>query len=151
MVTINEAAPTGVHMENKRICDNFAEPITRSNIQDSTRITGNISGPGDLALDGELQGDISIAGLLVIGEKGSVQGKVTAGNIILAGRVRGCVRVEERIEIRSSGRMEGNVACEKIAIAEGAFLDGEVHTHEGTALAPDYFTEKRKDLQAEAE
>ncbi len=138
-------------MENKRICDSFADPVTRSIIQDSTRIAGNISGPGDLVLDGELQGDISIAGLLIIGEKGSIQGKVTAGNMILAGRVRGRVKVGERIEIRSSGRMEGNVACEKIAIAEGAFLDGEVHTHKGKALAPDYFSEKRKDLQAAAE
>ena len=42
--------------------------------------------------------------------------------------------------------MEGNIACQKIAIAEGAFMDGEVHTHNGQALAPDYFAEKRKDL-----
>lgn len=134
-------------MENKRIFDSFADPMTQSIIRDSTRITGNISGPGDLALDGELQGDISISGLLVIGEKGSVQGKVTAGNMILAGRVRGRVRVEVGIEIRSSGRMKGDVACAKIAIAEGAFLEGGIHTHEGKTLAPDYFTEKRKDLQ----
>ena len=134
-------------MESKRICDGFADPLTRSIIRDSTRITGNMSGPDDLALDGELQGDITISGLLVIGEKGSVQGKVSAGNMILAGRVRGSVRVEVGIEIRASGRMKGNIACAKIAIAEGAFLEGEVHTHEGRTLAPDYFTEKRKDLQ----
>ncbi|MDD8013214.1 MAG: polymer-forming cytoskeletal protein [Acidobacteriota bacterium] len=134
-------------MESKRICDGFADPMTRSIIRDSTRVTGNISGPGDLALDGELQGDISISGLLVIGEKGSVQGKVTAGNMILAGRVLGSVRVEVGIEIRSSGRMKGDVVCAKIAIAEGAFLEGGIYTHEGKTLAPDYFTEKRKDLQ----
>jgi|GEM_PF-4038529 len=52
--------------------------------------------------------------------------------------------VRERIEVRSSGRMEGNIVCQKIAIAEGAFMDGEVHTHKGKPLSPEYFTEKRK-------
>jgi cytoskeletal protein CcmA (bactofilin family) len=68
--------------------------------------------------------------------------------MVLAGRVQGKIMVQERIEIRSSGRMEGNIICQKISIAEGAFLNGEVHTHKGRPLTPDYFTEKRKDLQA---
>jgi cytoskeletal protein CcmA (bactofilin family) len=134
-------------MENKRICDSFADPETKSTILGTTRITGNISGSGDLVLDGELQGDITIAGLLFISEKGTVEGKVSSGNMILAGHVRGRIMVKERIEIRSSGRLEGKIVCQKIAIAEGAFLDGEVHTQKGKPLAPDYFTEKRKDLQ----
>ena len=135
-------------MENTRISESFNDPDGKSSIRGVTRITGIISGPGDLELDGELTGDVSIAGLLVVGEKGSVQGKVTAGNMVLAGCVRGKVTVRGCIEVRSSARMEGNIVCQKIAIAEGAFLDGEVHTHKGKPLAPDYFTEKRRDLQA---
>ena len=135
-------------MENTRISESFRDPDGKSSIRGVTRITGTISGPGDLELEGELNGDVSVAGLLVIGEQGSVQGKVTAGNMVLAGRVRGKATVRERIEVRSSGRMEGNIVCQKIAIAEGAYLAGEVHTHKGQPLAPDYFTEKRRDLQA---
>lgn len=135
-------------MDNTRISESFSDPASKSIILGITRIRGGISGPGDLELDGELIGDVSIIGLLVIGETGSVQGKVTAGNMVLAGQVRGKVAVRERIEIRSSARVEGNIVCQKIAIAEGAFLNGEVHTHKGKPLAPEYFTEKRKDLQA---
>lgn len=138
-------------MENKRISDCFADSETRSLILGATRVTGMISGPGDLVLEGELQGDIAIDGLLFVGENGSVRGKVTAGNMILSGQVQGRVTVKERIEIRPSGRMKGNIVCQKISIAEGAFLDGEVHTHKGKTLAPDYFTEKRKELQASVE
>jgi len=135
-------------MENKRISDSLIDPETQSTIQGTTAITGNITGPGDLVLAGMLNGDVTIGGLLLIGEKGSVQGKVTAQNLILAGRVSGRITVTERIEIRTSGRIEGNITCQKIAIAEGAYLDGEVHTHKGKTLAPDFFAEKRKDLHS---
>lgn len=134
-------------MENTRICDSFADALSKSVLLGSARIAGNLSGPGDLVLDGEVQGDIAVDGLLVIGETGFVQGKVAAGNMILSGRVQGRITVKERIEIRASGRLKGNIACMKIAIAEGAFVDGEIHTHKGKSLEPDYFTEKRKDLQ----
>ena len=134
-------------MENTRISESFSDPDGKSSVRGATRITGTISGPGDLELDGELTGDVSVAGLLVVGEKGSVQGKVTAGNMVLAGCVRGRVTARERVEVRASARMEGNIVCQKIAIAEGAYLDGEVHTHKGKPLAPDYFSEKRRDLQ----
>lgn len=134
-------------MENTRISESFSDPGNKSTFLATTRITGNVSGPGDLELDGELAGDIAVGGLLVIGEKGSVRGKASAGNMVLAGRVQGKIMVRDRIEVRSSGRMEGNIICQKIAIAEGAFMDGEVHTHKGKPLSPEYFTEKRKDLR----
>lgn len=134
-------------MENTRISESFTDPGNKSRILGTTRITGDVSGPGDFELDGELVGDIAIGGLLVVGEKGSVRGNASAGNIVLAGRVQGKIMVRERIEVRSSGRMEGDIVCQKISIAEGAFMDGEVHTHKGKPLSPEYFTEKRKDLQ----
>jgi cytoskeletal protein CcmA (bactofilin family) len=148
MSASGETIPTGANMENTRISESFSDPGSKSAIRGTTRIIGNVSGSGDLELDGELAGDISVDGLLVVGEKGSIRGKATAGNMVLAGRVQGKIMVRERIEVRSSGRMEGNVICQKIAIAEGAFMDGEVHTHKGKPLSPEYFTEKRKDLQA---
>jgi len=134
-------------MENLRLESSFVDPENKTVLQATTRITGNVSGPGDLVLDGTVNGDIAIQGLLFLRENGSVQGKITAGNMILAGQVQGRITVAGMVEVRSSGRILGNIACQKIAIAEGAYLDGEVHTHKGKPLTPDYFSEKRKGLQ----
>lgn len=135
-------------MENQRTVDSLVDPGNKTTIRAATRITGTVSGPGDLFLNGKVDGDVSISGLLFIGESGSVQGKVAAGNVILAGQVQGRITVTGKIEIRSTGQMRGDLVCQSIAIAEDAHLDGEVHTHKGIPLSPDYFTEKRKDLQS---
>lgn len=137
-------------MENLRLESNYSDPENKTALRAGTRITGTVTGPGDLVLDGALDGDIAIGGLLFIGEKGSVKGKISAGNMILAGNVEGRISVAGMVEIRASGHILGNIACQKIVIAEGAYLDGEVHTHKGKPLAPSYFTEKRKDLQSAA-
>ena len=137
-------------MENLRLESNYSDPENKTALRSGTRITGSVTGPGDLVLDGALDGDIAIGGLLFIGEKGSVKGKITAGNMILAGNVEGRISVAGMVEIRASGHIMGNIVCQKIVIAEGAYLDGEVHTHKGKPLAPSYFTEKRKDLQSAA-
>ncbi len=133
-------------MENQRLESNFIDPDSKTALQATTRITGTVSGQGDLVLDGALDGEVAIAGLFFLGETGSVKGKITAGNMILAGHVQGRITVTGMVEIRSSGHVLGNVVCQKIVIAEGAYLDGEVHTHKGKPLAPSYFTEKRKEL-----
>jgi cytoskeletal protein CcmA (bactofilin family) len=135
-------------MENQRLESCFSDPDHKTELQATTCITGNVSGPGDMILDGTVNGDIMLGGLLFIRENGSVQGKIQAGNMILAGHVQGRIAVTGMVEIRSSGHVLGNIVCQKITIAEGAYLDGEVHTHKGKPLAPRYFTEKRKELQA---
>lgn len=133
-------------MENQRTVDSLVDPGNKTAIKQATTITGRVSGPGDLFLDGKINGDIDISGLLFIGENGVVQGEIAAGNMILAGRVEGQVTVAGKIEIRSTAYIQGDLVCQRIAIAEDARLDGEVHTHKGKPLAPEYFTEKRKDL-----
>lgn len=135
-------------MENQRLESSFVDPENKTAFPASTRITGTVSGPGDLILNGALKGDITIAGLLFLGESGSVQGKITAGNMILAGHVQGRITVTDIVEVRSSGHVLGDIVCQKIVIAEGAYLDGEVHTHKGKPLAPNFFSEKRKELQS---
>jgi len=135
-------------MENQRLESSFVDLGSKTALQATTRVTGTISGPGDLVLEGALEGDVAIEGLFFLGENGSVKGKITAGNMILAGHVQGRISVTGMVEIRASGRVLGNVVCQKIVIAEGAYLDGEVHTHKGQPLVPGYFTEKRKERQS---
>jgi cytoskeletal protein CcmA (bactofilin family) len=133
-------------MQNQRITDSVAEPGLKTVITPGTVISGEIRGQGDLLLEGQLTGNIDIDGLLFIGKKGSFKGEAQIANMIIEGRVEGQIRATDKIEIRSSGHILGNIVCQKIAIAEGAFFDGKIKTSKGKTLAPEYFVEKRKDL-----
>jgi cytoskeletal protein CcmA (bactofilin family) len=135
-------------MQNQRIVDTVPEPGLKTIITPATVITGEIQGQGDLILEGQLTGNIAIEGLLLIGKGAIFKGEATAENIIIAGWVEGQIKATAKIEIRSSGLIQGTIVCQQIAIAEGAFLDNKIKTAKGELLTPEYFVEKRKDLQS---
>ncbi len=134
-------------MQNQRIADTIADTGQRSSISKTTIITGEISGQGDLRLEGRFEGDLKLQGVLFIGGECSFQGKAEAENIIIEGRVEGRIKALEKIEIRAGGQVRGKIICQQIAIAEGAFLEGDVESGKGKLVAPIYFNEKRKELQ----
>ena len=134
-------------MQNQRIADTIADAGQRSSISKTTAITGEISGQGDLRLEGRFEGDLKLQGVLFIGAECSFRGKAEAENIIIEGRMDGRIKALDKIEIRAGGQVRGKIVCQQIAIAEGAFLDGDVESGKGKLVAPTYFSEKRKELQ----
>ena len=70
-----------------------AAPARSSNLSTlsaGVNYEGNISGSGELQVDGKLKGDIRVA-RVVIGENGSVEGNVAADLVEIRGRVSGTV------------------------------------------------------------
>jgi cytoskeletal protein CcmA (bactofilin family) len=101
---------------------------------------GNLSGSGGVRIEGAFEGDIALRGLLVIGETGRVTCEhVRANVVIVAGAVRGDITAE-KVEIRSTGRVWGDVVTAAFATEEGAFLRGQIRMEEqvdiGLATAP---------------
>jgi cytoskeletal protein CcmA (bactofilin family) len=136
-------------MQNQRIIDSPADVEQKSSITKATSISGEISGHGDLRLEGRIDGEIKLKGLLFIGKDCLFSGQAEAGHIIIEGRVEGRIKALDKIEIRAGGHVQGKIVCKQIAIAEGAFLDADVKSMKGKLVAPIYFNEKRKELQNE--
>lgn len=87
---------------------------------------GTLSGSGGVRIEGAFEGDISLKGMLVVGETGRVKcNQLRANLVIVAGSVRGDI-VAEKLEIRSTGRIWGNVTAAAFSTEEGAFLRGQV-------------------------
>ena len=91
---------------------------------------GNLSGSGGVRIEGAFEGDINLRGLLVVGESGRVTCEhLHAGVVIVAGAVRGDITAE-KVEIRASGRVWGNVVTTAFSTEEGAFLRGQIRMEE---------------------
>lgn len=91
---------------------------------------GQLSGKGGVRIEGALDGDITLKGMLVVGETGRITcEKLRANVVIVAGAVRGDI-VAEKLEIRSTGRVWGDVITAAFSTEEGAFLRGQVTMEE---------------------
>ena len=78
-----------------------------------------------LCLDGEHEGDITTGGTLIISEKGSVQGKVSAGEIICKGKIAGDVTAGQKLTVHATGSLMGDVVAPAVKIAPGAMFKGK--------------------------
>jgi cytoskeletal protein CcmA (bactofilin family) len=97
---------------------------------------GNLTGTGGIRIEGAFDGEINLRGLLVVGETGRVSGKQLRANVvIIAGAVQADI-TSEKVEIRSTGRVWGNVVTASFATEEGAFLRGQIRMEERVELAP---------------
>ena len=97
---------------------------------------GDLNGSGGVRVEGALDGNVNLQGLLVVGETGRVSGDTLRANtVIVAGAVRGDITAE-RVEIRSTGRVWGNVVTASFATEEGAFLRGQITMEEKIVLEP---------------
>lgn len=91
---------------------------------------GSLSGSGGVRIEGSFEGEITLRGMLVVGATGRVTcPHLHANVIIIAGAVRGDITAE-RVEIRSSGRVWGDVITAAFSTEEGAFLRGQIRMEE---------------------
>ena len=96
--------------------------------------SGNLGGKGGIRIEGTFEGEVAIRGLVVIGETGRLTCKnLRANNVIVAGLVKGNITAE-KLEIRSTGRVWGDVVTTAFATEEGAFLRGQVRMEDRVEL-----------------
>jgi cytoskeletal protein CcmA (bactofilin family) len=115
---------------------------------------GNLSGSGGVRIEGAFEGDIALRGLLVVGETGRVTCENLRANVVIvAGAVRGDITAE-KVEIRRTGRVWGDVVTAAFATEEGAFLRGQIRMEErvdtGLVILPQEEPAADKELPAES-
>ncbi len=96
----------------------------------SVVIKGDLSGSEDLYLDGQVEGSISLKGnSLTVGPNGQVKASVDAKGVVIQGKLEGNIQASDRVELRKSASVTGDIATQRISIEEGAFLRGKVDIH----------------------
>jgi cytoskeletal protein CcmA (bactofilin family) len=108
-------------MFDKKTPKNYTELLGKTNrIVEATSIEGNIISQADFRLDGQLKGNFTSKGKLVIGPAGSVIGNITCVNLDVEGSFQGKIIVEETLSIKATARINGDVVCGKLSIEPGA-------------------------------
>lgn len=91
---------------------------------------GDLRGSGGVRIEGTITGEIAISGLVVVGETGKVQcEQLKADTVIIAGTVQGNITCQ-KLEIRSTGKVWGDVVTTTFSSDDGAFLRGQMRMEE---------------------
>jgi len=116
------AAPTVTVKETPaRPSDPFRADV--AHIGKSVLIKGELSGSEDLYLDGEVEGRIELREhSLVIGPNGRIRANIAAREVVLHGRVEGNIQAAERVELKKSSTLMGDLSTQRIVIEDGAFF-----------------------------
>lgn len=98
-----------------------------AHIGKSVVIRGELSGSEDLYIDGQVEGTIELREHnLTVGPNGRVNANMNAKEVIIQGAVKGNIRAVDRVEIRKSGSVSGDLVAARIVIEDGAFFKGSI-------------------------
>ena len=91
------------------------------------RIEGTLRVKRGLRILGQVEGQIEAATSVTIEESARVHADLTADEAIIAGEYTGKLVCRQRLEIRSTGRVKGEIETVRLMLHEGGFIDGALH------------------------
>ena len=95
-------------------------------IEKSTKIVGNIFSKADFRIDGEVEGNITTSGKVVVGNNGKISGKLNCSNADISGNISGNIEVNETLSLKSDSYVQGEIITGKLSVEEGAQVDATI-------------------------
>ncbi len=93
----------------------------------SIRIKGDVSGDENLVIQGHVEGTIKLQGHNVtISKTGKVRANIEANQIIVEGELQGDMLGEEKVIIRETGNVYGNIIAPRVTLEDGAMFKGSI-------------------------
>ena len=90
-------------------------------------VKGELAGKEDLVIEGQFEGTIDVADhCLTVGAQGQVKSEIRARQVIVHGAVVGKINAREKIEIRRTGNVIGDLLSAGVAIEDGAYFKGSI-------------------------
>jgi cytoskeletal protein CcmA (bactofilin family) len=104
-----------------------AAPQEGAVIGPSIRIDGDLRGEENLRIEGEVKGTVQLKNNnLVIGSEGRVRATVYAHSIDVEGLMEGDLFGADRVMIRKSAKVRGNITAPRVSIEDGAQFKGSI-------------------------
>jgi len=117
-------------------------------ISKGVKIEGKLSCSGNIRLDGEVQGDISSQGVVIIGEFGKVNGQINADNITIGGKVTGTVKAKDKVVLESKANLKGDITTKALMVEAGAVFNGNTKMGDSGNFSTPVETSKPADTSA---
>ena len=94
-------------------------------ISDGCIIDGNITSNNSIKIDGIINGNVDAKQGVILGDTGRILGQVNAAEAVIFGQVQGNINAQ-KLEIRSTGKIYGDIKTDSIEMEFGAIYNGKV-------------------------
>lgn len=116
----------------------------------NSEIKGIIASKSTVRIDGKLEGGISNAEGVIIGEHGEVNGNINAQSVMVSGKIEGNVSCSNTLEILPEAQIHGDIQTPVLTISEGAIFEGNctMSKEKAKVIEPEFrakFKEKQFD------
>ncbi|MGH7766499.1 MAG: bactofilin family protein [Candidatus Binatia bacterium] len=101
-----------------------ADQNSTSVIDQGCELEGRFRFSGTLVINGKFRGELHSRDTLLVGESAELDAQVSVGAAIISGRVTGSVTARERVELRASARIAGDIVTPSLILEEGVVFDG---------------------------
>ena len=108
----------------------------KGDIEIAGELKGDVTSEGSVLLRSNLQsnitagstliGDITANGPVTVSEDSKVTGNITAQSLLCAGEINGDIRISGNTQMDANARVSGSVVTGTISVAAGAVLNGSV-------------------------
>lgn len=89
-----------------------------------TSFKGIVNFDGTVRIDGRLEGEVYTNGMLIVGESAIIKGLISAGIVLVSGRVNGTINAAQKVQLQKPGILLGDIHSPVIAVEEGAHFHG---------------------------
>ena len=89
-----------------------------------TVVEGTIRANNSVRVDGRIKGKLICKNTLTIGINGEIEGDIEAKNAIIGGKIKGKIKVSEKLVLEAKSVLIGDLKASKLLIDDGAVFEG---------------------------
>ena len=127
MFEMNTSKSNAVRADDSRETSPMKTPATLAMIGSSIHIKGDVTSEESLVIQGQVEGTVTLKQHnLIIGQEGKVNATVYGQTITIEGTLKGDVFGDERVIIKKTGDIRGNISAPQVSMEEGAKFKGSM-------------------------
>jgi cytoskeletal protein CcmA (bactofilin family) len=107
---------------------------SRNVLSSDVEIKGTVKFTNDLVVDGRIEGEIHSEGNLTVGENARLKAEIKTGTVVVYGKVHGNIVASERVELKATAEVVGDIKAKTLSIEPGAIFVGKSNV--GTPSTP---------------
>lgn len=108
------------------------EPAGLTIIAIGTTVVGDVASEGIVKVEGTVEGTVRAGTQLLVAPGAVIRGDVYGSEIVAGGEIRGGVNAGERVEIQAGAIVDGDIRTQRLHIADGGRVNGQITMEPGT-------------------